>query len=514
MSMLNIGKKLNKLKESKHLTEAKADTQRLVDFAGEDLANRFLAIKNTLKAPENDLYYWIKNKTTDELAQFISSIENTRADKKRELDKAESGAKLVKETAHWKIYHITTFEASQKYGRDSQWCITGVHDYGDRYWKQYTEQGVSFYFLITKSNYDPRGCDSKFALAIYSNNMAEAYNQQDDRVSFYNIPYYDEIEIPGLDIDELNWEDDDDYNDEYYYCEVCDCELDEDDVVWGPDSEGAFCDECWAERFFVCDDCGEVYDIDDACTNVFGEVLCAGCHDSFLGSDRGCAQSFYDWSEDGIESFVGNITTENKKETEDSLHKLATSWFIAKYARQLDFSESDMEAIENAIFEEAAELGLSFKKEDYTQYDYRYLNEPTDTGYVIGVDYSDKEARNHSVNVEEALEEILAFINSLSAEEKPKVSLSWRCAGYGYNPDDEEFMDGYEGELIVSIYSDEEQKHGYFESEEERIQEKTCANYDYAEDKIRAALGLPKRVYESLNDSFYKSFREYETLWD
>jgi hypothetical protein len=252
--------------------------------------------------------------------------------------------------------------------------------------------------------------------------------------------------------------------------------------------------------------CGKSDYLDDANTNVFGKVLCADCFDSFLDSSRSAAQAFYNWSEDGIESFVGNITAENKKEVEDELHKLATSWFIAKYAKQLDFNESDMEAIENAIFEDAAELGLSFKKEDYTKYDYRYLNEPTDTGYVIGVDGSDKEARNHSVNVEEALEEILAFINSLSDEEKPKVWMSWRCAGYGYNPDDEDFMNGYEGELIVSIYSDEEQKHGYFESEEEKIQEKTCANYYYAEDKIRAALGLPKRVYESLNDSFYKSF--------
>lgn len=43
--------------ELTELNEAKADTQKLIDFAGEDLANRFLAVKNRLKAPENDLYY-------------------------------------------------------------------------------------------------------------------------------------------------------------------------------------------------------------------------------------------------------------------------------------------------------------------------------------------------------------------------------------------------------------------------------------------------------------------------
>lgn len=506
MSMLNIAKRLKK-----PLQEAKADTQRLIDFAGEDLANRFLAIKQKLKAPENDLYYWIKNKSVEELEQFIIEVENSKSKTQQTKDIADQGAELVCDSAHWKIYHITTFEASQKYGRDTKWCITGVDNYGDQYWKTYKSRGIEFYFLITKGSYDPRGEDSKFAIALYPNGQGEVFNQPDELVSFDEIPYSEEIEIPGYLLDKVAWE----YPEyeEYWYCTACDVELDEGELCYGPDGD-PYCYDCWSDRFFTCEHCDEVYDLDDACTSVFGEALCTDCYDSFIDSDRGCAQSFYDWSEDGIESFVGNITTENKKEIEDQLHKLATSWFSAKYARQLDFNDSDMEAIENSIFEDAAELGLSFKKEDYTKYDYRYLDNPTDTGYAIGVDDSDKEARNHGVNVEEALEEILAFINSLSAEEKPKVSLSWRCASYGYNPDDEDFMNGYEGELIVSIYSDEEQKHGYYESEEERIQEKTCANYDYAEDKIRDALGLPKRVYESLNGSFYKSFREYETLWD
>ena len=39
------------------LNEGKVDTQRLVDFAGQELADRFLAIRNKLKSPENDLYY-------------------------------------------------------------------------------------------------------------------------------------------------------------------------------------------------------------------------------------------------------------------------------------------------------------------------------------------------------------------------------------------------------------------------------------------------------------------------
>jgi hypothetical protein len=168
MSMLNIAKKLNSLnkptlKETRqryncghyhsnvnNLFEAKADTQRLIDFAGEDIANRFLAVKDKLKSPENDLYYWIKNKTVDELKQAISAAENTKSNTQMKKDIADQGAELVADTAHWRVYHITTFAASQKYGRDTQWCITGVNNYGDKYWKDYTKRGVEFYFLITK----------------------------------------------------------------------------------------------------------------------------------------------------------------------------------------------------------------------------------------------------------------------------------------------------------------------------------------------------------------------------
>lgn len=182
------------------LSEAKTDIQKLIDFAGEDLANRFVAIKNKFKSPENDLYYWIKNKTPEELEHAISELENTKTKTQTKKELSEVGAELISETEHWKVYHITTFEASQKYGRDTKWCITGVDGYGDKYWKEYTSNGVTFYFLITKSNYNSRGEDSKFALALYPQGSGEAFNQQDDKISFKDIPHIDEVSIPGYDL--------------------------------------------------------------------------------------------------------------------------------------------------------------------------------------------------------------------------------------------------------------------------------------------------------------------------
>ena len=43
----------NIYEELSELNEAKADTQRLIDFAGEDLANRFLAIMYAIRCSES-----------------------------------------------------------------------------------------------------------------------------------------------------------------------------------------------------------------------------------------------------------------------------------------------------------------------------------------------------------------------------------------------------------------------------------------------------------------------------
>jgi hypothetical protein len=175
---------------SSPLTESKADEQKLIDFAGEDLAKRFFVLKPKLKSPENDLYYWLK-KDLNDFEQFINDTENKKS-KTQQKKSISDGAKLVGENEYWKVYHITTFEASQKYGRDSKWCITGVDGYGDRYWKAYTDEGIQFYFYITKGDYNRRGKDSKFAIAVYPNGRYEIYNQQDIRVS--DIPCAPKIE--------------------------------------------------------------------------------------------------------------------------------------------------------------------------------------------------------------------------------------------------------------------------------------------------------------------------------
>ncbi len=234
--------------ELSELNEAKADTQKLVDFAGEDLANRFLAIKNRLKAPENDLYYWVNHRTVADLRQAVTAIEtaksNTQARKEGEL-----GAKLIVETEHWKVYHITSFEASQKYGRDTKWCITGADDSGDRYWREYTEQGVIFYFFIAKDNYNPRGWDSKFALVLYPKwNEYEVYDQQDNPVdSLADIPNLTKEELVNPIVNFATFKPMEVYDGLLPdVCEICGQITPQAHLHFTDEDDGPFCDDCWA----------------------------------------------------------------------------------------------------------------------------------------------------------------------------------------------------------------------------------------------------------------------------
>ncbi len=167
------------------LNESRADELRLIDFAGEDLAKRFFVVRRRFKSPENDLYYWIKNKTVDELRAAVEAVEQGLSNT-QQRKQAEAGAELVGFNDFWKVYHITTYEASQKYGRDTKWCITGVDGYGRKYWDDYTKTGVEFYFYISTGKINPRGRYGKYALALSPNDEFKVYDQQDNEA--YGVP--------------------------------------------------------------------------------------------------------------------------------------------------------------------------------------------------------------------------------------------------------------------------------------------------------------------------------------
>lgn len=164
--------------EGETLTESKADTDKFIEFAGNDLANRFIQLKQSkrIKGQESDFGYWYKQ-GVDKLSTYVDEIEakQTRKDKDKQ---AREGASLIYSDSKWKVYHIKSYEASVKYGKDSQWCITGCQRWGGgpTYWNQYTDRGISFYFYLTN--------DTKYALAVYKDGNFEIYNATDDRVDY------------------------------------------------------------------------------------------------------------------------------------------------------------------------------------------------------------------------------------------------------------------------------------------------------------------------------------------
>lgn len=290
------------------LMESKADEQRLIDFAGEDLARRFLKLRHLLKSPENDLYYWIKKKSVEDLQKRVIDLETTPSKTKQKQQEKETGAELLLETEHWKVYRITTFAASQRYGRDTQWCITGSHGSGDKYWNQYTNNDVDFYFIIANGNYDNRGDDSKFAMAVHEpSSTYTVYNQQDSEVYFEDIPYYGELYDPEIDLTG-----DLDYGLAIEtFCSECGVGLQEGQWYYAPDSGFDYCRECYYELYFDCRSCYEGTPIEDVIETADGEKICPYCMEHYYGTCDECGEVY---DNEHLENIEGRLICPECKE--------------------------------------------------------------------------------------------------------------------------------------------------------------------------------------------------------
>ena len=107
-------------------------------------------MRNKLRSPENDIYYWMK-KPISELEDFLSNVEYGYNSK----IKIEKGAKLVYSDATSKVYEITNFTASHYYGKATYWCISGRYDghwnKSANHWNEHMKAGSKFYFYFDKT---------------------------------------------------------------------------------------------------------------------------------------------------------------------------------------------------------------------------------------------------------------------------------------------------------------------------------------------------------------------------
>ena len=60
-----------------------------------------------------------------------------------------------------------------------------------------------------------------------------------------------------------------------YTCDACNCDLDE-DSTYSDDNGRIYCPDCFYERYFYCNECGEAYDNDDICM-CDGSAYCESC---------------------------------------------------------------------------------------------------------------------------------------------------------------------------------------------------------------------------------------------
>ena len=152
--------------------------------------NSFEEDKSALKPPLNDYYYWIKK---DDWDAFTAQMFHLNIDKENK-QKAKDGAQLIYNKDGWQVYKITNYQASAKYGKGTRWCISGSKRWsndgsGEKYWNEYSEAGVVFYFFINGNR--------KYALAIYPDNTTyEIFDDGDNSLGYIpNAPIIEEIPV-------------------------------------------------------------------------------------------------------------------------------------------------------------------------------------------------------------------------------------------------------------------------------------------------------------------------------
>ena len=182
----------NWIKDGASTTFSDLPEDRLDTFA-DRVTDTFIEFKSRLKSPYNDFYHWMKNSTFEDFYNYLRELQAKVGQDRLTKEKEKEGARLVYSDDNWKVYEITTYEASAKYGKGTKWCITGSKRWtngeeGSRYFDDYYSQnGVRFYFFINKDG-------NKYALAVYPDGSCEIFNAEDVAIPFIpNAPEIDEI---------------------------------------------------------------------------------------------------------------------------------------------------------------------------------------------------------------------------------------------------------------------------------------------------------------------------------
>jgi hypothetical protein len=133
---------------------------------------KFLKDHNKIRSIEDkNIDNWGK-KPWEEFVEFVDELktEKSKSEEIREMKK--EGAELVAEDDNWRVYKITTYEASRTYG-SGKWCITR----DEKWWKKYNRRS-QFYFMLSKTR--PENDDwHKIALQLGKNGKKTYWDNTD-----------------------------------------------------------------------------------------------------------------------------------------------------------------------------------------------------------------------------------------------------------------------------------------------------------------------------------------------
>jgi hypothetical protein len=91
----------------------------------------------------------------EELQAVVAEKSGVKSKTQQKKAQKSAGAELVYEDSDWKVYHITTYEASKLYGKDTAWSISsGTSDSEGRF-NQYKEENT-IYIAVKKQTGEKR----------------------------------------------------------------------------------------------------------------------------------------------------------------------------------------------------------------------------------------------------------------------------------------------------------------------------------------------------------------------
>ena len=183
LGYLEYLKELKNQLESKNLSleglkESKEDNEKFRRWLNDDETfNKFMSNKQRLKdlGYAYDIYQLMKSSTPDKVKDMVNKLEEIPSKTQREKS-ARAGANLLYDKNGLKVYEITTYEASCKYGRNTEWCITGIWDDSVEYWNGEVESGAKIYFFITKN---PQVIEQEKVALIVGKNYFWVYDELD-----------------------------------------------------------------------------------------------------------------------------------------------------------------------------------------------------------------------------------------------------------------------------------------------------------------------------------------------